>query len=473
MRHFLVVLVSTGLLVACGSSESGGGDSVDAGGAAQPDGSVVGQIDGGGAADIDGGGGAAIDAGPSGVEFTRHVLDSEAAGPAYVSVADFDDNGTLDILVSHFGVAGGFSIPNGQVTLYRRTGGLGQWDKQVIVGDDDGIKFPGQTTVADIDGDGDLDFLLPSGFLACTAIPFGGACGGLGWYEQSDDGWERHDIVEVGSSLFFHLAVLVDIDGDGRDDLLTTGEEMGGMMGGTSQAVTMWFQGENDERRFSPNPLEIGASGGSMPRVIDVDGDDDLDIASAEYFVGDSFAWFERTAEPSSNNNAGSWVRHVIADDVGPSIMLTFVDNLYGDGVRRAIGANHTNTAKASPDPWESAVYVFDIPADPKQPWPKQQISSGIVSVPGSDFAPMGAPGIFGTGDIDDDGDIDVVVSGDGDPNVYFLEQTSAGVFASHVLQSELSQAGGVTVVDLDASGSHETIVTGYEANVVYIFEHD
>ena len=144
-----------------------------------------------------------------------------------------------------------------------------------------------------------------------------------------------------------------------------------------------------------------------------------------------------------------------------------------GDGVLRAVGANHTNTAQASPDPWESAAFVFTPGADPTQPWAKTQITSGIVSSAGSMLAPMAAPGILGTGDIDGDGDLDVLLSGDGDPRVFWLEQTAPGSFTQHVLETSLGQAGGCVVTDLDGDGANELVVTGYEDNVIYVYVRD
>jgi hypothetical protein len=55
----------------------------------------------------------------------------------------------------------------------------------------------------------------------------------------------------------------------------------------------------------------------------------------------------------------------------------------------------------------------------------------------------MAAPGIFGTGDVDGAGDIDVALAGDGDERVFWLEQKGPGQFATHVLEARLGQAGG------------------------------
>lgn len=38
------------------------------------------------------------------------------------------------------------------------------------------------------------------------------------------------------------------------------------------------------------------------------------------------------------------------------------------------------------------------------------------------------------------------------------------------VLEAQLPQAGGMVVADLDLDGKNEIVVTGYEANAVYIY---
>ncbi|WP_288452040.1 hypothetical protein, partial [uncultured Microbacterium sp.] len=96
-----------------------------------------------------------------------------------------------------------------------------------------------------------------------------------------------------------------------------------------------------------------------------------VDIASAEYFAGKgaSFTWYEQIEAPSDTQPAGLWERHIIDDEVGPSIQLSFINNLMGDGKMGAVGSVHTNTAKEPADPWESAVYRYEIPEDVRQPW--------------------------------------------------------------------------------------------------------
>ncbi|HSN26031.1 MAG TPA: VCBS repeat-containing protein, partial [Kofleriaceae bacterium] len=68
------------------------------------------------------------------------------------------------------------------------------------------------------------------------------------------------------------------------------------------------------------------------------------------------------------------------------------------------------------------------------------------------------------------DGDLDIAVSGDGDAHVYWLEQTSSGQFATHVIEDQLGQAGGMVIGDVDGDGRPELVVTGYEDNVIYVY---
>jgi hypothetical protein len=239
----------------------------------------------------------------------------------------------------------------------------------------------------------------------------------------------------------------------------------------------MWFKGDaSSELRFDPTPRSIGDGMGSFPSVADIDGDGDLDVASAEYFVKqpdgskESFAWFERLTDPDAANPAGTWMRHTIDAQSGPSIHFCPVDDLYGDGVRRWLGSNHTNTTDGRPDP-ESAVFVFEVPADPKQPWKRTKISEGIKSRPIKGINFQAAPGLIGHGDIDGDGDIDVAVAGDGDARTYWLEQIAPDSFETHIIQEDLGQASGAIVRDLNGDGRSELVFSGYEANRVYVYE--
>jgi len=383
------------------------------------------------------------------------VVDSNPNRPAFIHVADLNGDGVPELIVSAFDGSG--PLGSGRVLIYRRKNAqdLTSWSKEVLPGSN-GTKFPNKVSTHDIDGDGDLDIVVPSGFLAC--LP--GSCGALAWYAQSPTGWTKHSLLS-GKSRFYHHVEHVDLNGDGLKDLVTVGESKG--LVGDGSAEVHLFAGNNTADRFAKTPKVLAKGLGSIPTVIDIDKDGDLDIASAEYFGSKgSFAWLE------NKGALNPWTRHSIDSTDGKSIQLSFVPDLLGDGELRAIGANHTNT-KDDPAASPSAVFMFSIPSDPAQLWPKTQISTGIQSVPSGSFGPQGAPGVFAYGDPDGDGDIDIVVHGDGDPRVFVLEQTAPGQFKTKLLADQFSQ-GGVAVADLDGDGIDEIIATSFEKNKLQIF---
>jgi hypothetical protein len=406
-----------------------------------------------------------------GTTFKRHTVDPMLAGAAYASVADMDNDGKPEIIVSSFGTIS-TNIPSGQVRIYKRGADFDTWTAEIVVPESEGVKFPNQNSIDDIDSDGDLDILVPAGFFTCniTFIADNKPCGAMLWYERTPSGFVKH-VLTSDEVRFYHSGVLLDIDGDGVRDLVTVAEEqMIGADGGVNAAQTLWFKGTSAGDHFQTTKRVLGEGLGGFPRPRDIDGDGDIDFAAAEFYqAGESFAWLENKGIANL-----PWEKHAINIDSGRAIQLALVDNLYGDGMLHAIGSNHTNTAKVTnPDPQESAVFVFDKPTDPKQLWTKHQISQGIVSVAGSSMSAQFAPGIFGAGDIDGDGDIDIAVSGDGDPNVYWLEQTGPGTWLTHLLDVGLEQAGGMVITDLNGDGKNEIVVTGYTDNVVYVYERE
>lgn len=413
-----------------------------------------------------------VEDGPTGLEglppgpdgFTRFAVDREANGPAFSAVADLNNDGRPDIVTGQFGHREGTEIPPGRVVAYLQGEDLNSWETIDIMPPNEALAWPNDPTLEDVDGDGDIDVVVPGGFFVCSF--FGDPCGSLFWYENdgTGGGWTPHEIVPAGSELFYHRAELADFDGDGLLDLITSGEFF---IPPAGEATTVWFKGTEDADRFEKTARIIGEGGGSLPRVLDLDGDGDLDVATAEFFVeGESAVWFERVAEPSAENVDGVFVRHVIDTDPGPSIQLSFFEQ---GGTRYALLSNHTSIHR---DEGDSGVFLYEVPEQPQamMKWEGQMISEGIVSRPDEGLARNAAPGIFDIGDIDGDGDVDVLVSGDGDESVYWLEQKSIGEWTTHVLQTGFGQAGSTIITDLNGDGTNELIMSSYEQDAILVF---
>ena len=408
---------------------------------------------------------------PADTDFKRILVDGKPNKPAFVTVDDLDNDGHLDMIVAQYGPS-----LSGNYDIYWGTGKLDQWTKETLnIGGNNGISFPHPVKVADVNGDGIKDIVSPSGFLACLVN-----CGNIFWLEGTGtrNQWTKHEIVKNNDHFFFDVS-LVDIDGDGVDDILTNASQKKTISLGNGQDERlMWFKGNDTADRFEKNATVISSgNGGPFPRFVDLNGDGRKDIALAQYFNSDittngSFIWFEHIQN--------EWIKHIIDNESGESFMLEIIDDLYGDGVRRAVGVNHVNTTD-SPNGPKEGVFIFDIPADPAQPWPKKNIATDIKSRKSPLTGPQAAPGLFGYGDITGNGLIDLVVSGDGDSRVFWFEQNPAGTFTQHTLDGvagasigagSFGQAGGMKIVDLDGDGRNEIIVTIYEDNKIYIYKY-
>lgn len=406
-------------------------------------------------------------------DFDCEIIDPSLPGAAFAVTGDINGDSRDDLVVSSFGTLAGTNIPTGTVAWYEHDGN--GWTRHVVFDETAGIKFPNRVTVADMDSDGDADLLVPGGFFACH---FGGQiCGYLGWFEQTPTGWNEHVIRERGYINFFHAADAVDINNDGHLDVVTVAETVG-------TATAQIYPGGPDG--ISTNAIEIGAFGGSLPTTGDVDGDGDLDLASAQFFMPTaSFAWmeneslnFEIDLDPTSLGlarvTANGWIPRFTSRTIsvtdGPSIQMSHVPGVGW------VGSNHTNTTDEPALPAEG-VFHLEPELDPRLPWKSTRISGAMKSQPNGQGV-QGAPGVFGWGDIDNDGDNDIGVSGDGDARVFLLTNNGDGTFTQTTVAGDdhlnraqgMGQAGGGFIGDYDDDGDAEVLFTSYEQGVVALF---
>lgn len=176
--------------------------------------------------------------------------------------------------------------------------------------------------IADVDGDGKADILTPFGWFenidadhdkwewhgdwhlgdagfpilgydvnndGRTGIIYGeGHNYGLYWLEQQGEGsarrWVRHVIDESYSQV--HALKLVDIDGDGVPELLA-GKRYRGHSGhdpgSYDPLVIYYYKIDRKTGQFTRYPISVNGTGGAGTQFVveDLDGDGDLDIATA------------------------------------------------------------------------------------------------------------------------------------------------------------------------------------------------
>jgi len=159
-------------------------------------------------------------------------------------------------------------------------------------------KAMGQTSLVDVDKDGDLDWIA-----GCNR-------GDVWWFEyRGPDDWVRHKIggnvgTEVGGTA-------LDVDGDGWIDQVS---------GGT------WFRNPGNPRDREFIRHTNGVIAGSHDNVAaDIDGDGKLDLVAMKDSAG--VFWYKIPSDPTA-----TWKSHEIGPAVHGGIAPRGVDDLDGDG---------------------------------------------------------------------------------------------------------------------------------------------
>ncbi|MCC7491389.1 MAG: VCBS repeat-containing protein [Fimbriimonadaceae bacterium] len=130
-----------------------------------------------------------------------------------------------------------------------------------------------QIAVQDVDGDGDADLLSSSAHRY-----------GVWWTEQTPTGWQRHEIDQLVSQT--HALHLADLDGDGLLDFVTGKRfwaHRQGDPGVDEPAVLAWYRLTRSPAgpRWERHVIDTDSGVGLHFQIVDVNGDRRLDLAVA------------------------------------------------------------------------------------------------------------------------------------------------------------------------------------------------
>ncbi len=277
----------------------------------------------------------------------------------------------------------------------------------------------------DLDGDGDLD--LVTGSIAADEVA---------WFRNDGTGTFGEAQILTQTVNGVHTVAVADLDGDGDLDIVSASR---------GDDKLAFYENLDGAGTFGPEMvISTEADGIWFVHPADLDGDGDIDLVTSSR-DDDQVAWFE-------NDGSGAFSgKKVISTqiDFGRSVCTADID---GDGKLDVISASAEDDKIA----WYRHL-------DGEGTFGSQRIvtlqADGAVTVK--------------AGDIDGDGDPDLLVASANDHTVAWYENTLDGEqWTQHILTGEATGADGAALADLDSDGDLDVIGSGMETGLVEWFEN-
>ncbi|MEM7205623.1 MAG: VCBS repeat-containing protein [Planctomycetota bacterium] len=324
---------------------------------------------------------------------------------AYAVVpADLDGDGDLDLVSAN--------RASSNLTVFFRLG-PGAFDPQpLVLGAPTVTAEPTALAVADLDGDGDMDLVSANQMSRDLTVFFQTAPGVFGPTPLV--------LAEPGTLTPPVDVEAADLDGDGDLDLVIAN------LVGHHFAVFV----QTEPGVFDPEPLILGGpgvtAGPADVAAADLDGDGDVDLACA--YAADVPSTFLQIAPGRFERGPG------FGPDAVDTVLLHDLDH---DGAVDAVVSGLAGSSVFSSASWA---------------WQRAPIPSAPSVL---------APTAFATGDLDRDGDLDLVTASDGALNLYF--QAAPRVFDGAVV---LGRPAGfdltaVAIADVNDDGALDIVSAG------------
>jgi len=361
-----------------------------------------------------------------------------------VYIADISNNGFLDIIAST-NTFGGVD----QIIWYNNNGDQTFETAQVV--ENSALEI-GELVMADLDNDQDLDILISF-------------AGGVAWYENIDGQGTFGSFQLIGSTIGESFTesevVAADLNGDGNLDVLTS-----------NTVEVIWYP-NNGDGTFGTEQI-VGNQIASDILAADLNNDGNIDIIADEGITSGLIVWYSNNGDSTFSarqtiavdGNENSFSDVFIADlnnDTNLDIVVTGASGLFWTpnngngsfGVSTMLPSNGSNIA---------AIHVADLDGNGSL---DILVASDIAASSGRldiyknnngaftepELIPAGVPLFFTrditAGDLDNDGDLDIVASSSNDGLISWYENASQNPEID-VLVDEISIVNGSGTIDLE-----------------------
>ena len=394
---------------------------------------------------------------------TRTLINRTASVSNVVRLQDYDADGDLDMVITALDPTPG--VQNTDTLMWLENDPSQLFPKHIIVDED--LDSPVDIDIADMDNDGDMDYVVCS-----WGIGLYTADGELAAYQRQPDGSYVKWTIEASED--FRQADLGDFDGDGNMDVIAVGLD--------KDVVTVYF---NDG--FWDFEQKIVADSILRKDTIeaeDIDGDGDVDfVTDGKVYMNDGNANFTPVDELPVYLGFRASAYGISVTDLnndGIKDILTFSDKasagLYWfDGANGFAAQELDNDRQRAPGSDNGGeIQVFDIDGNGLKDIIRQNFVDDriIVLYQRSNmvfekevleyFWNNNAGRAFtDVGDIDGDGDLDYAfVSNSGiDPKIAWYENIEGKLYR-HLIYGSLSGIQDIETGDIDNDGDEDILVS-------------
>ena len=316
--------------------------------------------------------------------FTENTIDASVGGPREAWPVDLDLDGDIDIVQA---------VEGADALVWYENNGSQSFTKNTIDGSPGSAR---SVSVGDIDGDGDLDISLT----AYSSTNFY-------WYENNGSQSFTRRTISTDNNLF---PILIDLDEDGDIDFVSHSTKDGSYR-------IVWYENDGSEN-FTQNIIVNDY--GAQLAVADLDEDGDYDVIGADYSNG-HINWY-------ANDGSETFTKNTIDNSGMTNAWDIKVGDVDGDGDLDVVGMASTNNSTADDkivlyiNNGSEAFTEYDVDTDLNRPYK------------------------FRMTDIDNDGDLDIMVgSRDGDQVIWY-ENVDGGYTLGVSLSGSPTGAEALTV---------------------------
>ena len=408
--------------------------------------------------------------------FQQHLISQDATEVRQVLAADLDGDGDLDVAAAVYGAD--------RIEWYENLDGHGSFDTGAhVTSQADGVRA---LAVADVDSDGDADLVSASWF-----------DNKLAWYANDGQGNFAGQIVITTELNRPRSLQTGDINGDEQIDVIVTSR---------FNDVVYWLPNVGGGSFGSLEQLPTTSNGPESVELADADGDGDLDAFLAFYWDG-TITWLENT---DGRGTFGAQQDVATTGQRGQSVVLADLD---GDGDLDLVSASYYDSYDelANQVAWYpntdglgdfgaartisndtagvAALALADVDGDGQiDVLSASQIDNKVSWFPNVDgqgsfpqqrqvLTDTAGTGAVALGDLDGDGDLDVLAAGYWDNEVAWYENLgvdgdSIAFAPQRIITTQTRRVQAVTTADLDGDGDLDVLSASYRDNKIAWYEN-